>query len=342
MDIDRAIKAPFSDAAWLQKSLWAALWTGLFVTSPAVLGYRLDYIRNVANGYETPLPEWNKEFGRWWVRGFLVALALFIYSLPAIVLMLVGSIPLIVAAIAAGGNSGSSAIGALAVAGGGTICLTLIVSILYLIAVSIFFSAAQVNFAFTDDFGALFRFKEITTRLRTEGAGYFGAWGMSILISFAAGVVSGIAGTLVSTMLQFTIVLAVLSPLASGFVGGFVGFLAGLMTAHLFGQYAAKTYGLAGLQPVSAAPAGYVATYPPAPPVPPAPPAPPTPPTSSTPPAPPAPPVPPTPPQAPDAPLNPAPSVHSEPESPTPSHPSGETAPPANPESDPPAEGGGD
>jgi hypothetical protein len=258
MNIERAIKAPFADAKWLTKTAWAGLWAALGVTFPAVTGYTLDYMRNVANGYETPMPEWNTEFGRWWSRGFFVLLAGFIYCLPAFVLMGVGFIPLVGAAVM---GSVSDSADALAIVGGGSVCLTMMIASIYLLAISVFFSAAQVNYALSNDFGALFRFKEILARLRTDGAGYFAAWGMSIVVSVASSTIAGFIGSILGA----TMVLTVLAP----FLGGAVGFLAGMMAAHLFGQYAAKAYGLPGLQPAFSAPAGYTASTPPAPPAPP-------------------------------------------------------------------------
>lgn len=320
MDIERAFKAPFVDQKWHIKTLWAALWAGLGVTAPALTGYSLDYIRNVAHGYETPLPEWNREFGRWWVRGFLAGLAAFIYLLPAIVLLLVGSLPLIFAAAASSGYGGDVT-NAAALLGSGTVCLTTLIAVIYAVAVSVFFYGAFVNYALSDDFGALFRVGEIMARLRTPDAGYFGAWGMSIVIGLAAGMVAGLAGSLLGA----TVVLA---PVA-GFVGGAIGFLGNLMTSHLFGQYAGRAYGLPGLVPAPAGPASAYPTYANVPPAPPA-----------YAPVPQPAPVPPAPP-APEAPLPPASSAHSEPDSPMPPHSPEQAAPPSGPFSDPPAEGGG-
>jgi len=331
MEIERAFKAPFLDQKWYIKALWAGLWAGLIVTAPAVSGYSLDYLRNVAYGYETPLPEWNTGFGRWWVRGLLVGIAGLIYMLPAIVIVLVGTIPLIAGVAASASSYGGDAANAAALLGSSTICITSFLAVVYSLGVSVFFYAAYVNYALSEDFGALFQFKDILARLRTVGAGYFNAWGMSIVISFGASFVAGIAGSI----LGGTVVLA---PLA-GFVGGAIGFVGAVMTSHLFGQYAAKAYGLPGLAPVYAAPAGYTAAYPPSP-VAPAP-YPAYPPAAPAAPAAPAQPAPPAPAPA-DAPIPPAPLAHSEPVSPVPPYSPEQAAPPSGPASDPPAEDGGE
>jgi hypothetical protein len=176
--------------------------------------------------------------------------------------------------------------------------------VLYVLVVSLFFYGAYVNFALAEDFGALFRVGEILTRIKSDSSAYLTAWGVSLGISFATGFVASAAGSVLGAT-------GVLAPIA-GFVGGGFGFIGGLITAHLFGQYAAKAYGLPGVAPAYMHPHAYtVAGYPPAPQAP-----------------------------SPGAPST-ASSAHSEPDSPMPSYSPEQTAPPSGPESDPPAEGGG-
>lgn len=237
MDIERALGAPFKDPKWHVKSAWAGLWTILFVTAPAVTGYSLDYIWNVAHGHETPLPEWDGGFGRYWTRGLMVWVAGFVYFLPALVLMIVGMAPLLGAA-AADSASIQGARG-LALLGSGTMCLTMLLATVYLMAVSVFFYAAQVNFAFSVGFGSMFRFGEIMARVRSDTGGYFTAWGMSVVFAFVAGIITSV----VASVLSATVVLAVATP----FVSGAVAFVSIMISSHLLGQYAARAYGLPGL-----------------------------------------------------------------------------------------------
>jgi hypothetical protein len=301
VDIQRGISAPFADREWLPKTLWAALWTGVVVTAPAVTGYTLDYVRSVAYGQETPLPEWNRGFGRWWIRGFLLGIAGFIYMLPAIILLIVSIVPLVVVAASSGAQEfGRTA----ALLGSGGVCLAGAAAIAYFIAVSLFFYGAYVNFALAEDFGALFRVGEIFARIKSDSSAYLTAWGVSLGVSFVTGVAASFAGSVLGAT-------GVLVPLA-GFIGGAFGFIGGLISAHLFGQYAARAYGLPGVVRAYMPPAGYTAAgYPAAPQAP-----------------------------APGAPY-PASSAHSEPDSPMPSYSPEQTAPPSSPESDPPAENGG-
>lgn len=311
MEVGRAFGAPFRDTRWLSKTAWAGLWATLVVTAPAISGYSLDYIRNVANGYETPLPEWTGQLGRYWVRGFMLSVALFVYFLPAWILMFIGYLPMLATA------NTQEAASAAASLGSASFCITFALAMIYLIVVSIFAQAAVVHFALNEGFGSLFQVKEILARLRTN-SGYFTAWIMSLVVYAGVGIVASIVGTILG-------VIVIGIPFV-GFVGGAIGFTGLVMTSHLYGQYAAKAYGLAGLpamaaaqyappQPYATPQAPYGAPTPPVytPPAPPAPPAyaPPAPqaPPVYAPPAPPAPPVyvPPAPMEPPAPPAPPAP-----------------------------------
>jgi hypothetical protein len=95
MDIGRAFRAMFDDPAWVGKVLLALLFQVLVVTGPAVLGYYLQYIRNVAEGRDVPLPEWSG-FGTYWVRGILVILAAIVYVIVGLLLFVIGIIPALI------------------------------------------------------------------------------------------------------------------------------------------------------------------------------------------------------------------------------------------------------
>lgn len=251
VDFGRALKAPFNDKGWPGKTAMGFLWILLVVTSPVVYGAQLDYIKQVANGNEE-LPDWS-DFGGKWVRGFMVGLAAFIYFLPIIVLGFIMIVPGIISAVLSG--DGNAAGGLLA--GGG--CLFSIFAIVYGVAVSVLFSAAVVHYAVKGSFGAFFEFSEILAHVK-DGTGYFAAWLWSIVVSF---IVSAAMSVVSATGIG-----AILYPAAT--------YLMVMITAHLFGQWAAKSYGFPGLG--SGAPAyapaagGYAPPPPPAytPPTPPA------------------------------------------------------------------------
>jgi hypothetical protein len=288
IDLGRAFKAPFADSDWVKKTLMGWLWMLLGVTSPAVYGAQLEYIKGVSEGRED-LPDWS-DFGSKWVKGFLLLVAGFIYFLPVIVLGFVFAIPVIIAAA-----SGSNGLGGLAAGG---MCIFWLFAIVYSVGVAILFYAATVNYALKGNFGSFFQFSEILARVR-DGSGYFAAWVWAIVVSFAVGLVVSI---LSATFIGYILVPA-------------VSYLSVMITAHLFGQWAARSYGIQA----AAAPVGIPGYVPPAgaytPPPAPTPPA--YAPPAYAPPAPPvAPAAPPTAPVAPTAPYEP---------------PAAPTAPPAPP-----------
>jgi hypothetical protein len=318
IDLGRAFKAPFADTDWVKKTLMGWLWMLLGVTAPAVYGAQLEYIKSVSEGREE-LPDWS-DFGGKWVKGFLLLIAGFIYFLPVIVLGFIFAIPVIIAAA-----SGSNGMGGLAAGG---MCLFWLFALVYTIAVAIIFYAATVNYALKGTFGSFFQFSEILARVR-DGSGYFNAWLWAIVVSFAAGLAVSI---LSATFIGYILVPA-------------VSYLSVMITAHLFGQWATRSYGIQA----AAAPVGVPGYVPPAgayaPPAyaPPAAPAAPTPPAAPvSPPAPYQPPVaPPAAPVAPEPPIAP-PAAPVAPEAPV-APPAAPTAPPApyEPPTAPPAPPGG-
>ncbi len=92
MNLERAFKAMFDDPKWVTKLLLAFVFEILIVTGPAVGGYWLQYMRNVARGQDTPLPEWDR-FGTYWVQGFMVFVAAMVYIVVGLLLLIIGIIP---------------------------------------------------------------------------------------------------------------------------------------------------------------------------------------------------------------------------------------------------------
>ncbi len=119
IDLQRAFKAPFADAEWVKKTLFGWLWMLLGVTAPAVYGAQLEYIKSVSEGRED-LPDWN-DFGNKWVKGFLLLLAGFIYTLPIWILFFILMVPGIIAAAASSAATRSAGL-----FGGGMCLFTLL------------------------------------------------------------------------------------------------------------------------------------------------------------------------------------------------------------------------
>ena len=255
IDFGRAMKAPFQDKGWAGKTALGFVWVLLSVTVPAVYGAQLEYILRVANGNEE-LPDWS-EFGNKWVKGFLVVLAGLIYFIPVVLVALIIFVPAIITLAASHGNSG---VGMLF---GGS-CLFWVFAIIYALAVSIVFSAATIHFAVKGEFSAFFQFSEIFAHIK-DGTGYMAAWLWSVVVGFIVGVAMSV--------ISATGIGAILYPAAT--------YLMTMIIGHIFGQWAAKSYGYPGLgAPIAvgypSAPSAYPPPSPPAYAPPTAPPAPPT------------------------------------------------------------------
>ncbi len=244
IDFGRAFKAPFDDPDWVKKTLLGLVWGILLVTSPALVGAMVEYIRSVAHGNER-LPEWDA-FGDKWVRGFMVLLAGILYFLPVWVLALAFFVPVVLA-------SGSNNSDALAAAASGGLCLFGLLAIIYALAVGAVFYSAVVDYAITGEFGAFFRVGDNIARIRAN-PGYWTAWLIAILASFAASVVAGAI------------------PVLGGLISFGLTYLAYMVGGNAFGQWAAVAYNGRGPMAPSA-PGMYAPPAPPAYRPPPAPPA---------------------------------------------------------------------
>jgi hypothetical protein len=220
MDITKAFRFVFDDKQWISKVLIGVLMTVLgFLIIPALIlqGYLVRIIRRVMGGLDNDLPEWDN-FGDLLRDGFFVTVGQFLWFLPLILL-------LIVAGVTTGGFSslveGSDAAALIATGGGLLIlCLTLL-----LVVAALFLTPALlIQYAIKGEFGAMFRFGEISDLIRNHMA--------DILIVFLVTLVAGIAIGMVALIPCLGWVIA----LASGPYLTFV-------TGHLYGQIAGKVPG---------------------------------------------------------------------------------------------------
>jgi hypothetical protein len=226
VDLGRALKAPFQEG-WIPKSLLAIVWTFLIVTSPALVGAYLEYVKSVAHGDER-LPDWSG-FGEKWVKGISVIGAGLIYYAPAWLLSVIFIAP---AAMSDGGTSDT--LGAFAAGG---LCLWNILILGYSLVMSLFYYAALTNYAMKGNFGAFFEIGEIWDRVRSTSS-YWMAW----LFALVVGLIYSIGGW----VLGITVIGLLLIPA--------VYYLAGMSISHLFGQWARDAYAVVPAPPHGAMP----------------------------------------------------------------------------------------
>jgi len=221
VDIGKAFTFIFEDPDWLKKVAigigltlvgFILMWVLIgFVPLLMVSGYTVLLIRNIMNGVEHPLPEWD-DWGELFMLGLKLAVVQLIWALPLIVLSVGSSIP---AAFAENSNVQGGLI-ALSVLCG---CLSFIVGILYALLEPVI----TFVFARSGEFSAGFEFGKIFQLLRDNILNVI----IAIIISAVAGVAYGLLGLIVGT-LALVIGLIVTLPAAI--------LLSALVQAHLWGQ----------------------------------------------------------------------------------------------------------
>jgi len=205
MDVGKAFSYVFEDKNWIVKLLIGGILLFIPIINFIPIGYALTALRNVAEGRESPLPEWD-DWGGYFTKGLMVFLAGLIYALPIFIL--------------SGLNAGFTAIagareeGALATMAGLCAGLMSCLMVIYGLALSIWLYGPITFYAFSGNFSSMFKFGEIFRYISTNLGNYFLAWILSLVASFVA---------------SFGVILCVIGII-------FTAFWSYLVWAHLFGQ----------------------------------------------------------------------------------------------------------
>ncbi len=214
MDIGKSFTYVFDDEQWVQKVVIGALLllasvipiVNLF-TALVVVGYSLRVLKNVSDGLERPLPQWDN-WGEDWVKGVLFLLGLLIYALPALI---VGGIAAIITAVVTSRSSEPSGAQFCIL---GLQCLTWIWGLL----LALWSPAVMIRFAREGRFGAMFEFGALWSLIRANVGDYI----VAVIISFVAQFLS-----------TFGVILCV--------IGVFLtAFWALLVQVHVYGQVGAQ------------------------------------------------------------------------------------------------------
>ncbi len=204
MDIGKSFTYMFEDKKWVEKLLIGGLVTLIPIVNFIAFGYALRALKNVAEGKEPVLPEWD-DWGGDWVRGLLASLvAPLVYSLP----IAVAAIPYGIAQVALGYSAADVCSVAFS-------CL----SSLWGIAVAVVLPAGVIKYAMEGEFVSLFRFSEIFALIGDNLSNYI----VALLLIIAASLVAGLVGFI-----------------ACGVGLIFTSFWATLVSAHLLGQVQAE------------------------------------------------------------------------------------------------------
>jgi hypothetical protein len=225
MEIGKSFTYIFQDKRWFSKLLIGWLVSLVPILNFAFTGYITETIRNVETTREEPLPEWD-EFGRKFVLGFYMWVAGIVYSLPIILLSLIFLVPVIVTS---NGEMSDTFSGLMA----GTTIIFTCISLIYVLALTLFLPALNINLARKGTFGSVFEIGEFFRIFRANTGDYLVAWIMTIVWA----VVIGFIGGLLITALAL---IPCIGWIAAFILGALLGVVIPLVYAHLFGQVAAK------------------------------------------------------------------------------------------------------
>jgi len=228
MDFGKAFVFMFEDPDWLRKlgigtlvvligTLFSPILIGL-VPLLIVAGYCLDVLRNVMEGREYPLPEWEDWVG-FLVRGLRLAGVLIVWALP----LIIGAIPMgIGSALLDNRSGGAQAVGVLLLICGS--CLALLWGLfLFLLSPAIYARLAR-----TGRFVAAFDLVKLWDFTRAN----LGNVIVAVLLTWVADLIAAIGGSLLG-VIAVVIGLLVTIPFAT--------LWSYLVQAHLYGQVARQS-----------------------------------------------------------------------------------------------------
>ena len=229
MDIAKAFTYMLEDERWVTKLGIGAVLTffiWLLLPIPILVGYSLAVLRNVRDGYERPLPEWD-DWGRLFMDGLFIMIAQFVYTLPLLLLCVITGGMVASAGIAE--MSEQLATASFLATFGLTACLFLLWYVAY-----IFISPAiMIQYGRTGELGSCFRFGEVIAIIRRNVGDILIVFVAVLVVSFAYGAFT-----------SFLSIIPCLGPIIGMVVSLFLGPYVMMMTGHLYGQIAAKESGI--------------------------------------------------------------------------------------------------
>jgi hypothetical protein len=218
MDIGVAFTYMFQDRDWLKKILIGGVISLIPIVNFAALGYMVQVVRNVRDGQDLPLPEWD-QFGEYFVSGLYLFLVYLVYAIPIILLACLQLVGGVMLGTVGEGQGAEDLASAYTLAG---TCLSCLMG-LWGLVIGVISPALFVRFAETGSFGATLS---------------IGGW---------LGVLRANLGAYLIVLILSWVVFSFLAPL--GVIACVVGviftqFWAYLVSGHLYGQLAAATSGV--------------------------------------------------------------------------------------------------
>lgn len=218
MDIGRALMYAFDDPDKVKKILIGGLLRFVPIVGWISDGYGLVQTKNVYEGKELPLPEWDN-FGAYFTKGLMMFVGTFIYSIPAILIYCCAFIlpGMLIGVGSSTDSTGSTSGGPLAALSAPLFFCGICLLLLYALALLVFLPALITRYAITEQFGAFFQFGPAWQLINTNLGGY----AMAVLVLVIAAMIGGIVGSI-----------------PCGLGVPFAGFWTSLVSAYLFGNFA--------------------------------------------------------------------------------------------------------
>ncbi len=181
-DFVRPFAYVFEDPRWIPKILLGGLFmlASIFIVGIFfVNGYLARLVRNVIEGQQHPLPEWD-DLGDFFVEGFRLFAVGLVYTIP--IALLVGLLIIPVAIFSnVSHNETLSTLGGLSVS-----CMWCMIFPIGL-ALAIWLPAAMLMVVTTGEFSAAFEFSHIARFIRANAGNYILAFVVWLVARFAAG-----------------------------------------------------------------------------------------------------------------------------------------------------------
>jgi hypothetical protein len=191
-DFAKPFRFVFDDPQWMQKiGLGGLFYLACFVIIGwfFILGYMSQLARNVVAGVPRPLPEW-VDFGKLFNDGVKLVVVGIIYSLPNLILIVVG----IVFAMIAGIYEPDTPLPAVAIG-----CMVLLM-MPFVLLTYFFMPAALTRVAISGEIGSAFEFREIWNYVKRNLSNYF----MAIVVYIIANAVGQVGVALLCIGVIFT------------------------------------------------------------------------------------------------------------------------------------------
>ena len=192
MDVGKALTFITEDERWVNKViilLIVSFFSWLIFPIFFLIGYAIGITRNVKDGVEKPLPEW-EDWGKLFMDGLYIFIAQFVYTLPFLIIACIATVATGGLGALADSGGSSDAMGALFGVTGLIIgCL----GFLYMLALVFISPAIIIQYVLQhDDFGSTFRFGEVFAIARDSIANILIVILVTMGIGFAVSAVTGV------------------------------------------------------------------------------------------------------------------------------------------------------